>query len=73
VASGLLSGEAEEGGGALVLVVGGAQVRSTAVSSGRLVATIGEERGEARDFRIDSITMGKGGIRANMRRYPILW
>jgi hypothetical protein len=34
VASGLLGGEAEEGGGALVPVVGSAQMRSTAVSSG---------------------------------------
>jgi hypothetical protein len=47
VASGLLSGEAEEGGGALVPVVGSAQVRSTGSVQRRLTAAVGEERGEA--------------------------
>jgi hypothetical protein len=46
--SGLLSGEAEEGGGALVPVVGGAQVRSTAVPNDALWRPSGkrEERPE---------------------------
>jgi hypothetical protein len=53
VVSGLLSGEAEEGGGALVPVVGGARCARRRCPAA-LAAAVREERGEARDFRIDS-------------------
>jgi hypothetical protein len=62
VASGLLSGDAEEGGGVLVLVVGGAQVRSTAVSSGAWWRPLGK-REERREISVSiRLRWGKEGF-----------
>jgi hypothetical protein len=46
---------------------GGAQVRCPAALGG------GRRGREMRGVHIDSIAVGKGGIQASKRGYPILW